>query len=76
MSACVILVITQGLVLCYTSSTLKIFPNLKSTTQPAYIITDIDADCDCGRYFNILIMLPNISMTYPIVLSYFDYGII
>ena len=40
--------------------------NLKLTAQLAYIVTD--ADCDSGRYFNIFMMFPNISMTYPIVL--------
>ena len=50
----------------YTSGTLKICPNLMLTAQLAYIVTD--ADCDCGRYFNVFIMFPNISMTYPIVL--------
>ena len=29
---------------------------------------DKDADCDCGRYFNVFIMFLNVSMTYPIVL--------
>ena len=36
------------------------------TAQLAYIVTD--ADCDCGRYFNIFITFPNVSVTYPIVL--------
>ena len=31
------------------SGTTKICPNLKSTSQLAYIITDTDSDC--GRYF-------------------------
>ena len=44
----------------------KICPNLKLTAPLAYIVTD--ADCDCGRYFNVFIMFPNVSMTYPIVL--------
>ena len=33
----------------YTSGTLKICPNLQSTAQLAYIVTDTDSDC--GRYF-------------------------
>ena len=45
--------------ICYTSGTLKICPNLKLTAQLAYIVTD--TDYDCGRYFNV-------SMTFPIVL--------
>ena len=49
---------------CYTFSTLRICPNLKSTAQLAYIVRD--ADCDCGRYFDIFIMFPSVSMTYPI----------
>ena len=36
------------------------------TAQLAYIVTD--ADCDCGRYFNVFITFPNVSMTFPIVL--------
>ena len=28
------------------------------------IVTDTDSDC--GRYFNIFIAFPNVSMTYPI----------
>ena len=40
--------------------------NLKLITQLAYIVTD--ADCDCGRYFNVFKTFSNISMTYPIVL--------
>ena len=52
--------------ICYTSGTLKISPNLKLTAQLAYIVTD--TDCDCGRYFNIFIMFPNVSVTYPMVL--------
>ena len=36
------------------------------TTQLAYIVTE--TDCDCGRYFNIFIMFPNVLMTHPIVL--------
>ena len=43
---------------------LKICPNLKSTAQLAYIVTDTDSDC--VRFFNVFIMFPNISMTYPI----------
>ena len=39
--------------------------NLKSTAQLAYIATD--TDCDCGRYHNVFVMFPNVSMTYPIV---------
>ena len=35
--------------ICYTSSTLKICPNLKLTAQLTYIVTDTDSDC--GRYF-------------------------
>ena len=38
-------------------------PKLKSTAQLAYIVTDTDSDC--GRYFNVFITFPNISMTYP-----------
>ena len=53
-------------IICYTSGTLKIYPNLKLTAQVAYIVTD--ADCDCGRYFNVIIVFPNVSITYPIVL--------
>ena len=45
--------------ICYTSGTLKICPNLKLPAQLAYIVTD--ADYDCGRYFNV-------SLTFPIVL--------
>ena len=52
--------------ICYTSGTLKICPSLKLTAQLAYIVTD--ADCDCGKYCNVFITFPNISMTYPIVL--------
>ena len=52
--------------MCYTSGTLKICPNLKLTAQLAYIV--IDADCDCRRYFNVLITFSNISMMHPIVL--------
>ena len=48
----------------YAHGTLKICPNLKWTTQLVFIVTD--ADCDCGRYFNIFITFPNISMMYPI----------
>ena len=46
--------------------TLKIRPNLKLTAQLAYVVTD--TGCDCGRYFNILITFPNVSMMYPTVL--------
>ena len=42
----------------------KICPNLKLTGQVAYIVTD--TDCDFGRYFNVFITFPNVSMTYPI----------
>ena len=42
----------------------KNLSNLKLTAQLAYIVTD--ADCDCGRYFNVFIMFPNVSMMYPI----------
>ena len=49
----------------YTSGTLKICLNLKLIAQLAYIVTD--ADCDCGRYFNVFITFPNISMMYRIV---------
>ena len=42
---------------------LKICPNLK---LPAQLV--IDADCDCGRYFEVFITFSNVSMTYPIVL--------
>ena len=73
--------------ICYTSGTLKIYPNLKSTAQLAYIVTD--ADCDCGRYIYIL-TFPNISMMYQYqefinfsimnscryYSTYFHYGII
>ena len=52
--------------ICYTSGTLKICPNLKLTAQIAYIV--IDTDCDCGRYLYIFIMFPNIYIMYPIVL--------
>ena len=38
-------------------------PNLTLTVQ---LVTDTDSDS--GRYFNVFIMLPNVSMTYPIVL--------
>ena len=41
----------------------KTCPNLKSTTQLAYIVTD--ADYDCGRYFNVFITFTNVSMTFP-----------
>ena len=61
-SACVI----TDIRISYTSGTLKICPNLKFTAQLAYIV--IDADCDCGRYFNVFITFFNVSMTYPIVL--------
>ena len=44
----------------------KNLPSLKSTAQLAYIVTD--ADCDCGRYFNVFITFLNVSMTYPVVL--------
>ena len=47
--------------ICYTSGTLKICPNLKLISQLTYIITD--ADRDCGRYFNVFIMFPNVSMS-------------
>ena len=53
--------------MCYTSGTLKICPNLKSNAQLVYVVTD--TDCDCGRYFNVFITFPNISMIYPIVLT-------
>ena len=54
------------MLICYTSSILKTCPNLKSTAQLAYTVTDVH--CDCGRYFNVFITFPNISMTYPLVL--------
>ena len=50
--------------LFYTSGTLIICPNLKSTAQLAYIVSD--ADADCGRHFNVFITFPNVSMTCPI----------
>ena len=43
----------------------KNLPKPKINRSASYIVTG--ADCDCGRYFNIFITLPNISMTYPIV---------
>ena len=49
---------------------LKICPNLKLTTQLAYTV--IDADCDCGRYLNVIFQ-----HFYDVFYSsYFDYGII
>ena len=57
-SACVITT-----VICYTSSTIKICPNLEFTAQLAYIVTDTDSDR--GRYFNIFIRFPNVSIMYP-----------
>ena len=50
--------------LCYSSGTLKICPNMKLTAQLAYIVRD--ADSDSGRYFNVFIMFSNISMMDPI----------
>ena len=44
----------------------EMYANLKSTAQLAYIVTDVD--CDCERYFNIFITFSNVSVTYPIVL--------
>ena len=44
------------LLISYTSVTLKICPNLKSTAQLAYIVTD--ADGYCGKYFNVFRMFP------------------
>ena len=42
----------------------KNLPNLKSTAQLAYIVTDIDSDC--GRYYNVFIAFPNVYMMYSI----------
>ena len=36
----------------------------------SHVVTDVD--CDFGRYFNTFIMFPNVSMTYPIVLTVFQ----
>ena len=38
---------------------------MKSTAQ---LVTD--ADCDCGRYYSVLITFPNVSMMYPIIWDY------
>ena len=45
---------------------MRICANPKLTAQLAHMVTD--ADSDCGRYFNVFITFPNVSMTYPIVL--------
>ena len=42
----------------------RICPNLKSTVQLGYIVTNTDNDC--GRYFNVFIMFSNVSMTFTI----------
>ena len=42
----------------------KICLNLKFTVQLAYIVTNTDSDC--GKYFYIFIMFPNVSMMFPI----------
>ena len=50
--------------------------SVKNQKRSRYFLVDLawndpivtDANCDCGRYYNILITFSNISMTYPITL--------
>ena len=58
----------------YTSSTLKICTNLKSTAQLAYIVTHTDAYSDYGRLFQCFYNVSQCFYDVPYS-SYFDYGL-